>query len=103
MKPCKGLARLVAWEDINEMLLNWAMANDAALRELVPEGTMVNLPGQLMRCSTEHAETLREFYGAEERFVAGIDLELKEEIVENVECAAFRERELDSVSNYLAM
>jgi alanyl aminopeptidase len=97
------LARLVAWEDNNKMLLDWAMENDAALRELVPEGAMVNLPGQLMRCSIEHVDTIREFYGAEERFVAGIEGELKEEIAENVECVAFRERELESVSNYLAM
>lgn len=97
------VARLVSWEDNNEMLLNWAMQNDAALRELVPSGAMVNLPGQLMRCSTENAEVLRDFYSAPERFVAGIESELDEEIAENVECAAFRQRELESISNYLAM
>jgi alanyl aminopeptidase len=97
------IGRLVAWEDNTQILLDWAMQNDAALRELVPEGTMVNLPGQLMRCSTEHAETIREFYSAEERFVAGIDLELKEEVAENVECAAFRQREIESVRTYLTM
>ncbi|MGI9271821.1 MAG: M1 family metallopeptidase [Woeseiaceae bacterium] len=97
------IARLVVWEDNNEMLLNWVMQNDAALRELVPAGSMVDLPGQLMRCTTENAEVLRDFYSAPERFVAGIDSELDEAIAENVECAAFRERELESVGNYLSM
>ena len=96
------LAQLVSWEDNNKMLLHWAMQNDAALRELLPDGSMVNLPGQLMRCSVEHAEVLREFYSAPERFVAGIDGELDEEILENKECVAFRQRELESVRRFLS-
>ncbi len=95
------LGRLLAWPDNNEMLLAWAMQHDTELRDIVSEGAMVNLPGQLMLCSTENLEMIREFYSAPERFVAGIEDELNEEVAEKIECANFRQREIDSVSAYL--
>jgi len=95
------LGRLLAWPDNNEMLLAWAMQHDTELRDIVSEGAMVNLPGQLMLCSTENLEMIREFYSAPERFVAGIEDELNEEVAEKIECANFRQREIDSVRAYL--
>ena len=95
------LARLADSEDNYEILLPWAMQNDAALRELLPAGPMANLPGQLMQCATADLEKIRDFYSAPERFVAGINDELDAEVVEHRECAMLRQRELASVSAYL--
>jgi len=94
-------ARLSNWPDNNAMVLAWAMQHDAELRDIVSEGAMVNLPGQLMMCSTENLEAIRKFYSAPERIVAGIEDELKAEVAEKIECANFRQREIDSVSAYL--
>jgi hypothetical protein len=95
------LRDLSDWTDNNAMLLAWAMQHDAELRDVVSEGSMGNLPGQLMMCSTENLEMIREFYSAPERFVPGIEDELNEEVAEKTECANFRQREIESVSAYL--
>jgi len=95
------LRDLSDWTDNNAMLLAWAMQHDAELRGVVSEGSMANLPGQLMMCSTENLEMIREFYSAPERDVSGIEDELAEEVAEKTECANFRQREIDSVRAYL--
>ncbi len=95
------LARMFDWTDNNAMLLKWAMQHDAELRDILSEGAMVNVPGQLMMCSTENLEMIREFYSAPERVVPGIEDELNEEVAEKTECANFRQREMDSVRAYL--
>jgi len=77
------------------------MANDAKLRERLPERSMARIPDALTRCSTEHLPTLLEFYGAPERAVSGIESELEDSEAEVLECVAFRQREIDSVRSYL--
>jgi alanyl aminopeptidase len=94
--------RLTGAEDNHQQLLEWAMANDANLRERLPEGSMVRIPDALTRCSTEHLPVLLEFYGAPERAVSGIESELKDAEAEVLECAAFRQREIESVRRYLS-
>lgn len=96
------LSGLFAADELNPMLVDWAMENDTELRALLPEGRMVQFPGQLMLCSAENVETISEFYLAPERFVGGIDKEIAEETVEKQSCAAFRAREVDSVREYLS-
>ena len=95
------LQRLSGWEDNLPMLLDWAMQNDARLRELLPGGSMADAPAMLSGCSTDNLDTIAGFYGAEERFVAGIDGEIKEARGTASECAALRQRELQSVRVFL--
>jgi hypothetical protein len=96
------LRRLTAWDDNRAILLRWLMENDAQLRERLPESTMARIPDSLTRCSTEHLQTIIDFYGATERSVAGIESELEDSEAEVLECAAFRARELESVRQYLS-
>ena len=95
------LFRLSRWEDNNELLLPWAMENDAALRELMPEGPMANAPAMLMGCSTDNLTEIADFYAAPERVVAGIERRISDAVTTATECAAFRQRELASVSRFL--
>ena len=97
------LADLFSAEEINAMLLEWAMQHDAALRELMADGEMVRMPGRLMICSTDTLAAISDFYSAPERFVAGIDGELEDEVAEKTACAAFRQREQASVREFLRM
>jgi alanyl aminopeptidase len=97
------LANLFAAQEINAMLLDWAMQHDAALRDLVSDGEMVRMPGRLMTCSTDTLAAISDFYSAPERFVAGIDGELEDEVAEKTACAAFRQREQASVREFLIM
>ena len=85
------------------MLLNWAMQHDAEMREILPASHMVDMPGRLMTCSTDTLQAISDFYSAPERFVAGIEGELAEEVAEKTQCAAFRQREIDSVREFLSM
>jgi alanyl aminopeptidase len=93
--------RLAGWPDNNALLLNWLMQHDATLRQRLPEGMMARIPDLMTVCSEDNLETLLDFYGAPERSVPGIDSELKDSKAEVLECAALRQRELESVSNYL--
>lgn len=95
------LARLKGWEDNEPILLDWAMKNDARLREMLPGNTMAGLPAIFSSCSTERLETIAAFYGTKERFVAGIEGEIAEALASARECAALRQREFVSVSNFL--
>jgi alanyl aminopeptidase len=95
------LFRLSAWEENKELLLPWAMENDAALRELLPEGPMAGAPALLMGCSTDNLTEIAEFYGTPERLVAGIERRISDAVATSTECAAFRQRELASVSSFL--
>ena len=95
------LGRVFAIEENNAMLLDWAMQNDAALRELIPEGRMAEMPGRLMMCSTDTLQEIADFYSAPERFVGGIEDEIAAEVAEKTACAAFRAREIDSVREFL--
>ena len=95
------LRRLTGAQDNHSQVLEWAMANDAKLRERLPERSMARIPDALTRCSTEHLPTLLEFYGAPERAVSGIESELEDSEAEVLECVAFRQREIDSVRSYL--
>jgi alanyl aminopeptidase len=97
------LARLFQAEANNAMLLDWAMQHDAALRDLLPDSQMVQMPGRLMTCSTDTLAAISDFYSAPERFVAGIDGELEDEVAEKTACAAFRQREQASVREFLSM
>jgi alanyl aminopeptidase len=97
------LARLLGEQENNALLLDWAMQHDADLRELLSDGQMVGMPGRLMLCSTETLDVIAEFYGAPERFVSGIEGELEDEVAEKTACAAFRQREQASVSEFLSM
>jgi alanyl aminopeptidase len=96
------LAVLFQAEAINTMLVDWAMQNDATLREMLTESEMVRMPGRLMLCSAENVAAISEFYLAPERFVGGIENEVAEEAAEKRSCAAFRAREIDSVREYLS-
>jgi hypothetical protein len=95
------LAGLFAAEELNAMLLEWAMQHDAELRALLPEGEMVRFPGQLMLCSAENVAVISDFYLAPERLVGGIENEIAAEAVEKRSCAAFRARETASVREFL--
>jgi len=96
------LSRLFAANELNPMLVDWAMEKDSELRALLPEGRMVQFPGQLMLCSGENIKAISEFYLAPERLVGGIENEIAEETAEKRSCAAFRAREIDSVREYLS-
>jgi hypothetical protein len=96
------LARLAGWEDNLPLLLDWAMENDARLRERLPGGSMADAPAMLCGCSTDNLETIAGFYGAKERFVAGIDGEIEAALANARECATLRQRELDSVRSFLS-
>jgi hypothetical protein len=63
----------------------------------------VRMPGRLMTCSTDTLVAISDFYSASERFVAGIDGELEDEVAEKTACAAFRQREQASVREFLSM
>ena len=95
------LARLSGWEDNLPLLLDWSIENDAVLRKLLPENSMANAPAMLAGCSTANLDTIAAFYGAEERFVAGIAGEITDAAAKATECAALRQREQESVRNYL--
>jgi len=95
------IRRLSGYSGNHGLLLDWAMANDLALRERLPEGAMAAIPDALTRCSTEHLATLLDFYSAPERAVPGIESELRDSEAEVLECVAFRQREIDSVRRYL--
>lgn len=97
------LAALFAAEENNALLLDWAMQNDAELRDMLADSQMVAMPGRLMTCSTDNLEVITEFYAAPERFVGGIEGELEEEAAEKTACAAFRQREQASVREFLAV
>ncbi len=97
------LTGLFSAEEINAMMLDWAMQRDTELRAVLADGQLVNMPGQLMSCSAENLDIIAKFYGAPERFVAGIEAELAEEAAEKTACAAFRQREQASVRDFLSM
>ena len=94
-------SRLAAWPDNNEQLLDWLMNHDSVLREMVPAGTMARIPDMLAVCSPDTLPTILEFYGAPERAVPGIEDELKDVEAEVMECWNFRQREIESVGDYL--
>jgi len=96
------LARLAQWEDTVPTLRQWAMQNDARLRELLPANSMARAPGILTTCSTEGLDTLAEFYGAPERFVPGIEGEIREAVGAAQECAALRQRALPAVQAFFS-
>jgi alanyl aminopeptidase len=96
------LADLFSADELNPMLLEWAMQHDAELRALLPEGELVQFPGRLMLCSAENVEIISDFYLAPERFVAGIKKEIAEEAAEKRSCAAFRAREIASVREFMS-
>jgi aminopeptidase N len=95
------IARLAGYEDNIPMLLDWAMHNDARLRELLPGNSMANVPGILTGCSTDNLDSIAEFYGAKERFVAGIEGEIESAFGTARQCAMLRQRELASVRQFL--
>jgi len=96
-----AFSRLAGWTDNNAMLLEWLMEHDAELRERLPAGTMVRVPDAMTVCSPENLPTIKEFYGAPERAVPGIENELRDSEAEVMECWELRQRELASVSGYL--
>lgn len=93
--------RLAAWEDNHGLLLEWFMANDEHLRGRLPEGSMLGIPDMFSVCSWEHWDTIKAFYGAEERQVPGIEGELADAEAEITECVELRRREQGAVARYL--
>lgn len=93
--------RLAGWADNNALLLEWLMAKDAVLRERLPPGGMARIPDAMTVCSPDNLSTIKEFYGAPERATPGIENELIDSEAEVMECWEFRQRELDSVTDYL--
>jgi hypothetical protein len=95
------VARLAGYEENMPMLLDWAMRNDARLRELLPGNSMANAPAILSGCSTDNLDSIAEFYGAPERFVAGSVGEIESAVGTARQCAALRQRERASVQHFL--
>lgn len=95
------LAGLFVVEDLNALLVDWAMQHDSDLRTLLPDGELAQIPGRLMLCSAENVDAISDFYLAPERFVGGIENAVAEEASETRSCAAFRAREIDSVREFL--
>ena len=96
------LSVLFQAEELNATMVDWAMQNDATLRNVLPEGELVQIPGRLMLCSAENIEEISDFYLAPERAVGGIEDQIAYEAAEKRSCAAFRAREIDSVRAYLS-
>ena len=95
------MQRLVGWTDNHAMLLDWLMEHDAELRERLPAEMMAFVPSAFVACSPLNLPTIREFYGAPERAVPGIEDQIKDAEVEVMECWEFRQREIDFVREYL--
>jgi alanyl aminopeptidase len=93
--------RISAWPDNLPMLFDWLVENDAELRERLPDDELAGLPGLLTSCSTDNLQQIRDFYGAPERAVPGIEDSLEDEATQARDCWALRQRELPSITQYL--
>jgi hypothetical protein len=78
------------------------MEYDQELRERASPELMARIPDALTVCSPDNLPTIKTFYGAPERAVAGIENELVDSEAEVLECWNFRQRELAAVTRYLS-
>ena len=97
-----SIYRLSNWVDNHDQLLAWLMEYDQELRERASPELMARIPDALTVCSPDNLPTIKTFYGAPERAVAGIENELVDSEAEVLECWNFRQRELAAVTRYLS-
>lgn len=93
--------RIAGWPDNLPMLFDWLVENDTELRERLPDDDLLYLPALLTSCSTDNLQQIRDFYGAPERAVPGIESSLEDEATQARDCWALRQRELPSITQYL--
>ncbi|MDX1500255.1 MAG: M1 family metallopeptidase [Woeseiaceae bacterium] len=84
-----------------ELVRDWLMANDRALRERLPDNSMSRIPVFIVGCTVADLDRIRAFYTAGERAVPGIENALEDAEAEARRCSGLRARELGAVQAYL--
>jgi alanyl aminopeptidase len=95
------IANLLAPNQSKPQILDWLMANDAVLRERLPDTTMAVIPFFVLACSEEPLETVQSFYGDKSRLVAGIENSLLQSGARTRNCVQLKAREQEAVAEYL--